>query len=263
VLLKEGSGVVGAEPDAQAPSPDVAAATPKADPIEPDAATTVPQVEPLPQPPVAPQTEPLPTPEPLPILNGVDIAAALVLLDAGSKLAYRRANGSEVQVEKKSDQYWVSEKDDSGYVTVGAAGLEEMAAAVRARFLIHPAASIFGRKRLLRRCQITELAILFRHASVSSPNAAHRTRPRPPAPLKPGVSRFRATRTQFSPALRTRTPDVLATGPLADATSGGADPLPAIYPRTRRQTMASPLGLIWLQKPDTLVNPEIWDQRRQ
>jgi hypothetical protein len=127
VLLKEGSGVVGAEPDAQAPSPDVAAATPKADPIEPDAATTVPQVEPLPQPPVAPQTEPLPTPEPLPILNGVDIAAALVLLDAGSKLAYRRANGSEVQVEKKSDQYWVSEKDDSGYVTVGAAGLEEMA----------------------------------------------------------------------------------------------------------------------------------------
>lgn len=127
VLLKEGSGVVGAEPDAQAPSPDAAAATPKADPIEPDAATTVPQAEPFPQPPVVPQAEPLLTPEPLPILKGEDIAAALVLLDAGSNLAYRRADGTEIRVEKKADgQYWVSEKDDSGFVTVGAAGLEEM-----------------------------------------------------------------------------------------------------------------------------------------
>ncbi|MGB4942709.1 MAG: hypothetical protein WBO92_01215, partial [Candidatus Moraniibacteriota bacterium] len=126
VLLKEGSGVVGAEPDAQAPSPD-AAATPKADPIEPDAATTVPQAEPLPQPSVVPRVEPIQTPEPLPILNGVDIATALVLLDAGSKLVYRRENGTEIRVQKESEQYWVYEKDDSGFVTVDALGLEDMA----------------------------------------------------------------------------------------------------------------------------------------
>jgi hypothetical protein len=139
VLLKEGSGVVGAEPDAPALNPDAAAvATPKIEPTVPALVEPALVSSPAPSTPgihIMPISRagssqtigPSGSIEPLPMPKGVDIAAALVLLDAGSRLAYRRANGREIRVEKKGDLYWVYEKDDAGFVTLGADGLRQVA----------------------------------------------------------------------------------------------------------------------------------------
>lgn len=76
---------------------------------------------------VVPVTAMNPTPESLPMQGGVAIGAVLALLDRGQTLNFRRANGGEVRVEKKSDQYYVYEENGSDFITLGVEGLKRVA----------------------------------------------------------------------------------------------------------------------------------------